>query len=41
MEYKVTRTNEKERYYAPVTRIGDADVTHCTGMTRAVGLTND
>ena len=23
-----------------VTRIGDADVTHCTGMTRAVGSTN-
>ena len=23
-----------------VTRIGDADVAHCTGMTRAVGSTN-
>ena len=23
-----------------VTRIGDADVTHCTGMTRAQGSTN-
>ena len=23
-----------------VTRIGDADVTHCSGMTRAVGSTN-
>lgn len=23
-----------------VTRIGDADVTHCTGMTRAVGSPN-
>ena len=23
-----------------VTRIGDADVTHCTGMTRAVGSGN-
>ena len=25
---------------AAVTRIGDADVTHCTGMTRAQGSTN-
>ena len=24
----------------PVTRIGDADVTHCSGMTRAVGSPN-
>ena len=23
-----------------VTRIGDADVTHCSGMTRAAGSTN-
>ena len=23
-----------------VTRIGDADVTHCSGMTRAVGSSN-
>mgnify|MGYP003313583940 CR=1 FL=1 len=23
-----------------VTRIGDADVTHCSGMTRAVGSPN-
>ena len=25
---------------AAVTRIGDADVTHCSGMTRAVGSSN-
>jgi uncharacterized Zn-binding protein involved in type VI secretion len=26
---------------AAVTRIGDADVTHCSGMTRAAGSSND
>jgi len=28
------------RNMPPVTRIGDADVTHCSGMTRAVGSPN-
>ena len=29
-----------ERENAAVTRIGDKDVTHCSGMTRAVGSNN-
>jgi len=38
LEQKVTRIDAKgEKIVPAVTRIGDADVPHCSGMTRAQG----
>ena len=34
---KLQEFNEKEKTMPAVTRIGDADVAHCSGMTRAAG----
>lgn len=41
MERKTTRTHEEGNKVMPAaTRVGDADVAHCSGMTRAQGSPN-